>query len=112
MSRPSDFEPLEPRLLLSDAGFMIGDADGDGRVDDNDLSLLIAHWGQEVGWGGGDFSADHFVNDLPVPRRLLGYQREGVQRFCQSCQHQLGRRVPRYGSDGNPDACGAKPRDR
>jgi len=41
----------------------IGDANGDGAVDDDDLSLQLAHWGQEAGWGGGNFNDDTTVND-------------------------------------------------
>ena len=40
-----------------------GDADGDGWVDDDDLSLVLANWGQTSGWGNGDFTADGWVDD-------------------------------------------------
>ena len=46
-----------------------GDANLDGSVDDDDLSLLLASWGQDVtneadgGWGNGEFSGTPPVND-------------------------------------------------
>ena len=49
--------------------YVPGDADTDGDVDDDDLSLLLAHWGADVtgeadgGWGSGEFSAAPPVDD-------------------------------------------------
>ena len=46
-----------------------GDADLDGDVDDDDLSLLLANWGQDMttqangGWGFGEFTGAAPVND-------------------------------------------------
>ena len=40
-----------------------GDANGDGLVNDDDLSLLLAHWGQETGWAGGNFNDDNTIDD-------------------------------------------------
>ena len=46
-----------------------GDANADGRADDDDLSLLLANWGVDLidqpdgGWGWGEFSARAPVND-------------------------------------------------
>ena len=47
------------------AGVLIpGDANEDGLVNDDDLSLLIAHWGSETAaWGHGEFSGAPPVND-------------------------------------------------
>lgn len=42
---------------------MQGDADLDGDVDDDDLSLLLAHWGQDTDWSNGEFSGTPPVND-------------------------------------------------
>ena len=42
---------------------LIGDADLDGYVDDDDLNLLISSWNQSGNWGNGDFSNDGFVDD-------------------------------------------------
>ena len=47
----------------------IGDANFDGSVDDDDLSVLLAnYWNDEAEWGSGDFSGDGFVadNDLSL----------------------------------------------
>ena len=41
-----------------------GDADGDGQVDDYDLSLLLCHWDRpNVDWSKGDFDGNGDVND-------------------------------------------------
>ena len=41
-----------------------GDAgDLDGDVDDDDLSLLLAGWGQDTDWGNGEFTGLAPVND-------------------------------------------------
>jgi len=40
-----------------------GDADKDGDVDDDDLSLLLAHWGQDVPCTKGEFSGVPPVDD-------------------------------------------------
>jgi hypothetical protein len=44
---------------------VVGDANGDGDVDDEDASILGAHWLQSVsgGWDDGDFNIDGVVND-------------------------------------------------
>ncbi len=44
-------------------GPMPGDANRDGKVDDADLSILLARWGQAATWMGGDFDGDGVVND-------------------------------------------------
>ena len=41
----------------------IGDASGDGMVEDDDLSLLLSSWGQDVGWANGNFNGDNIVDD-------------------------------------------------
>jgi hypothetical protein len=56
-----------------------GDADGDGSVDDNDLSLLLANWGQAVagdpdgGWGSGEFDGVSPVNDNDLSLLLANW---------------------------------------
>ena len=42
---------------------MPGDANGDGVVDDLDLTALATHWEQYGGWADGDFSRDGFISD-------------------------------------------------
>ena len=44
---------------------ILGDANADGVVDDEDASILAAHWHQQVdGWTHGDFNGDGWVNDM------------------------------------------------
>ena len=49
---------------------MPGDANLDGRVDINDLTIVLAHYGQTGGmnWGTGEFNGDGKVdiNDLTI----------------------------------------------
>ena len=40
-----------------------GDANMDGRVDDADLSLPLAHWGRAGDWAHGEFSGDAVIGD-------------------------------------------------
>ncbi|MCX7429250.1 MAG: VPDSG-CTERM sorting domain-containing protein [Planctomycetia bacterium] len=45
---------------------ILGDANGDGDVDDEDASILGKYWmqsGDGIGWDQGDFNNDHIVND-------------------------------------------------
>ena len=42
---------------------LVGDANGDRSVDDDDLSLLLANWGQDTDWAHGEFSGVPPVND-------------------------------------------------
>jgi len=39
------------------------DVNGDGAVDDDDLSLLLAHWGQAASWANGNLNGDETVDD-------------------------------------------------
>ncbi len=54
-------------------GGMMGDANGDSLVDDNDLSLLLANWGRTVGWAKGEFSGDDLVNDNDLSLLLANW---------------------------------------
>jgi len=60
-----------------------GDADLDGDVDDDDLSLLLANWGQDVtsrpddGWGAGEFTAAAPVNDDDLSLLLANWTGAG-----------------------------------
>ena len=57
--------PLEP-----------GDANGDGRVDINDLTIVLANFGQTgMAWSQGDFTGDPTVdiNDLTIVLSNYGY---------------------------------------
>ena len=46
-------------------GFIPGDANGDGAVDDKDASILGSHWlrSGDATWADGDFNNDGAVND-------------------------------------------------
>ncbi len=50
-----------------------GDANGDGFVDDGDLSLLLAHWGRETDWAGGEFSGSSPVDDSDLSLLLANW---------------------------------------
>jgi len=60
-----------------------GDANDDGVVDDNDLSLLLSHWGQNVtgdpngGWAKGEFSGSAPVNDDDLSLLLANWTGAG-----------------------------------
>ena len=47
-------------------GALMGDANGDGVVDDLDLTALAANWQQAGGWAAGDFNDDGFVDELDL----------------------------------------------
>ena len=53
-----------------DAPLLPGDANGDGRVDINDLTIVLANFGRSTGmtWSTGDFIGDGTVdiNDLTI----------------------------------------------
>ena len=51
----------------------MGDADLDGYVDDDDLSLLLANWGTGTEWGEGDFKDDDVVNDADLSLLLTNW---------------------------------------
>jgi probable HAF family extracellular repeat protein len=56
-------------FLLTPMTLMSGDANGDGRVDINDLTILLANFGQTgATWWQGDFTGDGTVdvNDLTI----------------------------------------------
>ena len=48
-----------------DVTLLYGDANLDGTVDDEDASILGAHWQMQSGatWAMGDFNGDNKVND-------------------------------------------------
>ena len=43
-----------------------GDADGNGVVDDLDLTALASHWQQYGGLADGDFNGDGFISQLDL----------------------------------------------
>ena len=50
-----------------------GDADLNGVVDDGDMSLLLANWGQAAEWSGGNFNGDGVVNDADLSLLLANW---------------------------------------
>ena len=62
----------------------MGDANLDGVVDDNDLSPLLAHWGQDVtgqpgrGWGQGEFDGLAPVQDNDLSLLLANWTGAGA----------------------------------
>ena len=56
---------------------LLGDADLNAYVDDDDLSLLLANWGTGTTWGQGDFDASGSVNDDDLSL-LLAHWNEGT----------------------------------
>jgi len=51
------------RVISACTPLLPGDANRDGSVDDDDLSLLLANWGQDTDWGHGEFNEVAPVND-------------------------------------------------
>ena len=94
LEMPVDFseqvveEPLAVTVTL-DSGMMAasgmftrqallpGDADGDGDVDDGDLSLMLANWtgvgGEGKQWGQGDFDGNGGVSDADLSLLLANW---------------------------------------
>jgi len=70
-----------PTYLLLDPGVVqpviFGDADGDGRVDDDDLSIVLANWtgvgGEGKTWGQGDFDQNGAVTDSDLSFLLANW---------------------------------------
>jgi hypothetical protein len=79
------------------AGIPIGDADLDGDVDIDDLSILAVNYGLSAGgrWGLGDFDFDADV-DLADLTRLATYYNAGQQQALADFQSLAG--VPEPGS--------------
>ena len=69
---------------VSLVGTLIGDANGDGVVDDRDLSLLLANWGQDAtgdpdgGWGRGEFNGVAPVQDADLSLLLANWSGAGA----------------------------------
>ena len=66
-------------IVYGEAQQITGDANLDGTVDDADLSLLLAHWNQDVtgdpdgGWGKGEFNATAPVQDADLSLLLANW---------------------------------------
>ncbi len=63
--------------LVDVEGWLKGDANLDGGVDDADLSIVLSHWAQQGLWGDGDFTGDCAVDDRDL-NLLLNHWGAGV----------------------------------
>ena len=60
---------------VSQAVALPGDANGDGCVDDLDLTALAVHWQQSTNlWKDGDFDGNGIVNDLDLTALAVNWQ--------------------------------------
>jgi hypothetical protein len=53
---------LDYMLLVQVPEPIPGDANNDGRVDEEDAATLATYWGQSGGWAQGDFNGDSVIN--------------------------------------------------
>ena len=75
-----------------------GDANLDGRVDVNDLTIVLSHFGQSgMGWSQGEFTGDGMVdvNDLTIVLSQFG---QGLSSALR--RHRRGARAGRPGDLG------------
>ena len=66
-------------IILRQGPLPLPDANCDSLVDDDDLSLLLAHWGQHVGHDRGDFNGDSIVDDVDLSYLLTHWSAFGGQ---------------------------------
>ncbi len=64
-------------IVFYDPWALMGDADGSGYVNDDDLSLLLANWVVGSQWGQGDFDGSGAVDDDDLGV-LLAHWNEGT----------------------------------
>lgn len=58
-----NYVPVTDNNIMFVNVYLPGDANGDNKVDDSDLNLLLTGWGIGTDWQEGDFNADDIVND-------------------------------------------------
>ena len=77
-ARMTDGEPL----FGIDAIKMVprGDANMDGRVGSDDLSLTLANWGRETDWAGGEFSGVAPIDNDDLSLLLANWTDSGVSQ--------------------------------
>ena len=94
---------------------LAGDANGDGKVDINDLTLVLTNFGQSTGmsWTQGDFNSDAKVNvnDLTIVLTNFGRTSSTASRPCRnrrawSCSGSAPSPCPRLSSEGEPYSSG------
>ncbi len=56
----------------------LGDTDGSGTVDGDDLSLLLANWGPGTQWEQGNFNSDNTVNEDDLSLLLANWGASGA----------------------------------
>jgi len=77
-------QQVEAELLAGGPPLIPGDANGDGVVDDKDLSLLLANWGQDRtgdpdgGWSKGEFNAAAPIEDADLSLLLSNWTVSGA----------------------------------
>ena len=55
--------PVIDNVRVVAGSHIAGDANGDGFIDDGDLSRVLANWGKNTDWAHGNFNGDSIVND-------------------------------------------------
>ena len=62
-------------LGVATSALLPGDANGDGCVDDLDLTALAVHWQQATNlWEHGDFDGNGIVDDLDLTALAVNWQ--------------------------------------
>ena len=76
LSSESDSPPvLEYTYTMNPTPPLPGDANKDGKVDDEDAATLASNWLQEdATWYMGDFNGDHVVNDIDATMLATNWQ--------------------------------------
>ena len=72
---------IEDGQIVPEPAALMGDADHSGHVDDHDLSLLLANWGLDIDWGGGEFNGIPPIGDDDLSL-VLSHWNEGT--ICPS----------------------------
>ena len=62
--------PLRSQNLRQDIGSQVRN---DGRVDDNDLSILLTNWGTGTDWAHGNFKGSGVVDDNDLSMLLSNW---------------------------------------
>ncbi len=70
----ADLSLYNPQISAILAQRIMGDANGDGFVEDSDLSLLLANWHrQPANWSKGDFNEDGEIDDADLSLLLANW---------------------------------------
>lgn len=70
------YDDINRRVILApELPLLPGDANGDGCVDDLDLTSLAVHWQESTSlWEHGDFNGDGIVDDLDLTALAVNWQ--------------------------------------